>query len=321
MLNEPSKKISTQGPANYTGNKATFAGFGVDAADMNTEDEKVKPELKPSQETNWNSNVSGPSDSLSGLSNAFGSISFAPTTHAANNFTPLINSAAKTVGGKKVLGAKKAAKINFEEAEKRAKQEQELLKASELERQRLEASRPVQVAQLTRPEYSSQPEAGSNKYAAERESVQAQPKRFGFGFDPSEMPKTEVVEAPLRKVPTGFGNAPHIPEDKPAVAASSRFSNSKAISSDQYFERGDFDPNGPPSSQRISSDMDGNVVNSFSLSATDFAAQFSSQAQEDFENVKRLVSSGGAKLSEMLADIQVFIFRLRVSIDMVKILI
>jgi ADP-ribosylation factor GTPase-activating protein 2/3 len=40
-------------------------------------------------------------------------------------------------------------------------------------------------------------------------------------------------------------------------------------------------------------------------SAADFASKFAGQAQEDFNNLKKLVTIGGSKLGDLLSDMQV----------------
>jgi ADP-ribosylation factor GTPase-activating protein 2/3 len=250
--------------------------------------------------------------SVSSVSNAFGAISFAPTTTSTNSFAPTTSS---NILKPKKMGAKKAAtKINFEEAEKRAKEEQERIKLAEAEKLRLESIQPVKAtSSYTSNSYNN----ASSNYgapAAAASKPPPAPKKFGFGFDPSDMPVAESTPVFVKKAPTGFGNQPAY-EDKSAPVATARFGNSKSISSDQYFNRGDFDPNAPPSDGSGPSGMSTERRSSIVANAADFATQFSSQAQEDFESVKRLVSTGGAKLGEMLADIQVAFTNGRVDTD------
>ena len=48
-----------------------------------------------------------------------------------------------------------------------------------------------------------------------------------------------------------------------------------------------------------------NAIHAVQDGAADFAQKFAGQAQEDFENIKNLVSVGGSKLSDLLSDLQV----------------
>jgi ADP-ribosylation factor GTPase-activating protein 2/3 len=65
------------------------------------------------------------------------------------------------------------------------------------------------------------------------------PQRFGgFGFvpDANTMANAQSVNLPSRI--TGMGSAPDVDE---VTAARDRFTNAKSISSDQYFQRGNYD--------------------------------------------------------------------------------
>jgi ADP-ribosylation factor GTPase-activating protein 2/3 len=48
-----------------------------------------------------------------------------------------------------------------------------------------------------------------------------------------------------------------------------------------------------------------NIMYAVQDGAQDFAAKFAGQAQEDFDNIKKLVTIGGTKLGEFLGDLQV----------------
>jgi ADP-ribosylation factor GTPase-activating protein 2/3 len=50
-----------------------------------------------------------------------------------------------------------------------------------------------------------------------------------------------------------------------------------------------------------------NIMHAVQDVSTDFASKFAGQAQEDFDNLKKLVTIGGSKLGEILGDLQVFL--------------
>jgi hypothetical protein len=269
-----------------------FSGFG---ADVDLDDDLFKDDPTPVPAAVVPQNMPL-------LTNSFGAISFAPTNQGSSSFTSSMTAPSK---GKKILGAKKASKVNFEEAEKRANDEALLMKAADEERLRLQSLRPIISKKNS---YTSRPvENTRNTSVTSRPEPVPQPKKFGFGFDPSEAPQESAQPKQTYKGPKGFGNEPigGIPDEVPN-AATTRFSSSKGISSDQYFNREDRDQNQASTSNRNSYNGDGTITKTMSIGASEFATQFSSQAQEDFDSVKRFVSTGGAKLSDLLADIQVF---------------
>ena len=72
-----------------------------------------------------------------------------------------------------------------------------------------------------------------------------------------------------------------------------------------YSNNQQFNSSGPISSLRRPSIE--NAIHAVQDGASDFAQKFAGQAQEDFDSIKKLVSVGGNKLSDLLSDLQVSI--------------
>ncbi|KAJ1553752.1 ADP-ribosylation factor GTPase activating protein, ER-Golgi transport [Cladochytrium tenue] len=182
--------------------------------------------------------------------------------------------------------------------------------------------------------------------------------RLGFGFDPSSAPATRSAVAPApvakavvassREAPAprfgGFGSVPSASSSSYNDGeAQKRFANAKSISSDQYFQRGDYDEQASSEARerlqqfqgrsgfgsddyhgRTSSDSHGSGggaggrrgsyglggsptrmnVDDLVDNARDMANRFVGQGMEDLENLKELVRKGGSKVAEYLQDIQ-----------------
>ncbi|TPX33327.1 hypothetical protein SmJEL517_g03692 [Synchytrium microbalum] len=301
-----------------------------------------------------------------------------PTTTTTSTIPASVTSALLKPNMKKGLGAKKATKvINFEEAERRAKEEEERrIREEEEEKKRREEEarlRPFDTARVLGPSMSSR--LAYNDPSSSTPSTSGDPKRkdeedmmerlgmgmgkvsggFGFGFDPAnapsqqQQPKASASSASSNQGNSnGFGGfgasmnnssksyASQTTADGDAVK---RFTNAKAISSDQYFNRGDFDENesaearmkltafqgksGFGSAEYYGRDESGfssdgaggrrpsdgsRVVEALSTEvgyqAREFASRFANQAAEDLAGLKRIVTTGGSRLGDMLADIQ-----------------
>ncbi len=109
--------------------------------------------------------------------------------------------------------------------------------------------------------------------------------------------------------------------------ARQKFGNQKAISSDQYFGRNDYDPETlSTASDRLKQFEGANSISSnqyfgredddihqresldltgIEINAKDFARKFIGQATSDYEIIKNVVERGGEKLKDYLADMQV----------------
>ncbi|KAI8611796.1 hypothetical protein BC830DRAFT_1139631 [Chytriomyces sp. MP71] len=185
---------------------------------------------------------------------------------------------ASVVGaGAKKLGAKKATKVlNFDEAERRAKEEAERAKREEDEAARY-AKEMASVTPLggsggkasaavsafsSRLAYVEPGAAGGAGAGDGVERLGTGISKLGFGFDPSNSSAAGGQQQAGRNVAVfgatsaaaaapasaqrhgGFGGMPQGPsaqEQKETAEAAKRFGNAKAISSDQYFGRGAYD--------------------------------------------------------------------------------
>ncbi|KAG9051634.1 ADP-ribosylation factor GTPase activating protein, ER-Golgi transport [Tulasnella sp. UAMH 9824] len=149
------------------------------------------------------------------------------------------NSAASASGarpGKIGLGAKKAAApINFEEAEKKAREEEEKVKLAMLERQKAEEEAKL-LAEAAKASAASSPAASTStavkSTAADAKRASGEMERLGMGFKKIGLGATAAAPAASKTL---------APEDESRVARE-KFGNQKAISSDMYFGRGSYDP-------------------------------------------------------------------------------
>ncbi|CAE6411964.1 unnamed protein product [Rhizoctonia solani] len=141
-----------------------------------------------------------------------------------------------TKGG---LGAKKAgAPIDFEAAEKKAREEEERIKqlGYDAEREREEAAaKAAAAAAAAKTTASSTPSGGALKPTAGEKTSSADVERLGMGF--GRLGFGQVAGGPSAPAP-----AKKYAEVDEVTTARDRFGNQKAISSDMYFGRNDYDP-------------------------------------------------------------------------------
>ncbi|KIO22277.1 hypothetical protein M407DRAFT_245233, partial [Tulasnella calospora MUT 4182] len=150
------------------------------------------------------------------------------------------NSAASASGarpGKMGLGAKKAAApINFEEAEKRAREEEEKVKLAMVERQKAEEEAKL-LAAAAKASAASTPAASTSttakSTAADNKRASGEMERLGMGFKKIGLGATAAAPAASKTSAA---------EDDNNKYAREKFGNQKAISSDMYFGRGTYDP-------------------------------------------------------------------------------
>ncbi|KAK9434141.1 hypothetical protein V1505DRAFT_361448 [Lipomyces doorenjongii] len=231
-----------------------------------------------------------------------------------------------TVGGARrgtgVLGSKKPQKIvakkvtaeaiDFEEAERKAKEEAEKISQLgydvELERR----------ASITKEDSPSAKSSGGRAPASSTESVE----RLGLGMARLGFGQTVATsKATPTSVPKkqGFG-ASNAPE--PAGEAQGKFGNQKAISSDEYFGRNQFDSAAQAEAKTrlqafdgasaISSsayfgreeedeepEADGDFSN-LERAARDFASKIANG--EEMGNIKDILEQGASKLSDIMRD-------------------
>ena len=112
---------------------------------------------------------------------------------------------------------------------------------------------------------------------------------------------TSVIFIVTISLPTTIPSAEH-------RAKLSQLEGKTGFGSSDYHGYGDDEQSGPVGSLRRPSIE--NAINAVQDGAADFAQKFAGQAQEDFESIKKLVSVGGSKLSDLLGDLQVLFFLL-----------
>jgi hypothetical protein len=253
--------------------------------------------------------------------------------------------------GKKSLGAKKASKaINFDEAERKAKIEDQRRVAEEQEKKQRELDVRTQRAtsSTSRPTQSSNRTGPSSNGATLAEADDGMMDRLGMGFGSMGgggfAPAAKEKKA--AKPPTstggfggfgGFGNSGYGGEEETDSGdATTRFTSAKAISSDQYFNRGQFDEkagyeigiylipsaearerlqdfqgkSGFGSADYYQRDESGGAgerrgsIEGVGESAREFAQKFVGQAADDLSTLREFVGNGSVKLGEMLQDMQ-----------------
>jgi len=228
---------------------------------------------------------------------------------------------------KKGLGAKKAAPVDFAEAERRAAAEAERIRqlGYDREREEAEAQAAREAAALELKNKSTAASAsGVNPVSAGVSSADVDKlgtgvKRLGFGALPRAQPaaassKTSTTTAPVA-------------DDGPTTARD-RFGSQKAISSDMFFERGSYDPTtvsegrarlsqfqgatsissnqyfGREEEEALSQASDGGMLGDGSLAGIENAARDAVSriiANPDVQNLGESIRSGALKLSDYLA--------------------
>lgn len=161
-----------------------------------------------------------------------------------------------SVGGSKKLGGVKKATglVNFEEAERRAKEEE--AKAKRMEEEALQekesfeqaeamAKAAIQAATASQAAHTAHNGRDTNgpksPASPTRTRTSAETERLGMGFGRLNMGAARVA-AKQERGKTSNGDAGSSLADEPNYARS-KFAGQKSISSDQYFERGNYDAN------------------------------------------------------------------------------
>jgi len=250
-------------------------------------------------------------------------------------------SAMKLGAGKSKLGGVKkgGAPINFEEAEKKAKEEEERIKRLGYDREQEEkaaaaaaAAAKVQAAKAPA-SYSSRESAHAKKPSVDTERLGMGMAKLGFG-QVSGMSGEEAAKSAAAAKRAAAKAASGYQEPDEQSYARQNFSSSKGISSDMYFGRGTHDPNARAEAQtrlqqfsgasaissnayfgrdedengRAIDEMEENILGVDSLSdlersARDTARRLMNQAGiEDFNDVQAALRQGAMKLSDFFAD-------------------
>ncbi|KAH9043543.1 hypothetical protein EDB83DRAFT_2639807 [Lactarius deliciosus] len=225
---------------------------------------------------------------------------------------------------KKGLGAKKAAPVDFAEAERRAAAEAERIRQLGYDREREEAealaAREAAALELKNKNAAvtstGAKQAGtSGASAADMERLGMGVKKLGFGALPRAQPAAPKTST-----------AP-VADDAPTTARD-RFGGQKAISSDMFFERGSYDPDtvaegrarlsqfqgatsissnqyfGREEEEMVAQGSDGGMLGDGSLAGLETAARDAVtriMANPDVQNLGENLRTGALKLSDYLA--------------------
>ncbi|KAH9968327.1 hypothetical protein BGW80DRAFT_1339115 [Lactifluus volemus] len=227
---------------------------------------------------------------------------------------------------KKGLGAKKAAPVDFAEAERRAAVEAERIRQLGYDREREEAeaqaAREAAALELknksTAASSSSSKPALTGNNAADVERLGMGVKRLGFGG----LPRAQAAATEPKS-----STAVPVADDAPTTARD-RFGNQKGISSDMFFERGAYDPSsaaegrarlaqfqgatsissnqyfGREEEEALSQGSDGGLLGDGSLAGLENAARGAVEriiSNPDVQNIGESIRSGALKLSDYLA--------------------
>ncbi|KZV61533.1 ArfGap-domain-containing protein [Peniophora sp. CONT] len=148
------------------------------------------------------------------------------------------------------LGAKKAGPVDFAEAERKAQEEAERIKQLGYDREREAAEEKArqEAAKLEINKSRAQPSIGKAPSTSSSTSAPVAPKPNGSGQDMNRlgmgMKRLGFGGVPAAAGAAGASSGSRSPAvDDAPTAARDRFGNQKAISSDMYFQRGDYDAN------------------------------------------------------------------------------
>ncbi|KAF3939068.1 hypothetical protein ABW19_dt0208724 [Dactylella cylindrospora] len=222
---------------------------------------------------------------------------------------------AQKIGAKKVV----AADIDFEAAERKAKEEAERAaklgydpeaEAAEEEKSRKSISSPVPLS----------PTRGGSTTKSDTEKATQQMARLGFGQIASAKPAPTAAPKKMG----GFGSTGTRPVDDDSERyARDKFGTQKAISSDEFFGRNAYDPSAQAEAKTRLQNFDGATSISSNAyfgreeeedvrpgssgdfagiegAARDLARRFAGTAGDDLENMTQLLGQGAEKLQDMM---------------------
>lgn len=233
------------------------------------------------------------------------------------------------LGAKKTkLGAKKVSGdfIDFDAAEKKAKEEAERIAKLGYDPDAEESSNQVLASQTTKQVNcsslsSTSPKRGS--YSETRTGSKSDINRLGvgmgrLGFGQIGGNRPTNVSA---KISTGFGSVGPIKatqEDDTEKYARQKFGSQKGISSDEFFGKGDFDPTSKNEAKQRLQDFEGaSAISSnayfgrpdevgsedygdIETAAKDFVRKFGVTAGDDLENLTQVLGEGANKLQDAI---------------------
>ncbi|KAK1752108.1 hypothetical protein QBC47DRAFT_389700 [Echria macrotheca] len=241
---------------------------------------------------------------------------------------------ANVLGAKKTtkLGAKKvtADVIDFDEAEKKAKEEAERIEKlgydpdAEEEAAAAKTGAAKTESKIHSPSpVSPAPRGGYGSASHSREKSASEIERLGMGMGRlgfGQVGSSKPAAAAQKKNAGGFGSVGPIKaavEDDTDRFARNKFGNQKAISSDEVFGKGNFDPSaqaeaksrlqGFEGASAISSnayfgrpeeDEVGEDYGDLESAAKDFVRKFGITAGDDLENITRMVGGASSKLTD-----------------------
>ncbi|KAH9970920.1 hypothetical protein BJV74DRAFT_866262 [Russula compacta] len=254
----------------------------------------------------------------------------ASASASARTLTSSSTSSTGTAAGvsrpaKKGLGAKKAAPVDFAEAERRAAAEAERIRQLGYDREREEAeaqaareAAALELKNKSAAAAASTSPASAGASTADIDRLGLGVKKFGFGA----LPRPQTAAA----APKASTSA-SVADDGP-TAARERFGNQKAISSDMFFERGAYDPAtvsegqarlaqfqgatsissnqyfGREEEDALAQGSDGGLMGDGSLAGLENAARDAVSriiSNPDVQNLGESIRSGALKLSDYLA--------------------
>ncbi|KAF3767633.1 ArfGap-domain-containing protein [Cryphonectria parasitica EP155] len=233
---------------------------------------------------------------------------------------------AKKAGSK--LGAKKvvaAADIDFDEAEKKAKEEAERIEKLGYNPDEEEAEAKKAAAEsstsIVSPTPVSPPRGGYGSASHTREKSASEVERLGMGMGRlgfGQIGANKAAAAAKKQTGTGgFGSVGPIkaaPETDEEKYARSKFGNQKSISSDEFFGKGSYDPNAQAEAKTRLQGFEGaSAISSnayfgrpdeeqteeygdLESAAKDFIRKFGITAGDDLENLQQVLGDGASKL-------------------------
>ncbi|KAH6607536.1 hypothetical protein Trco_003849 [Trichoderma cornu-damae] len=257
------------------------------------------------------------------------------TTSAALRKTTTSSGPKKSIlGAKKVqkLGVKKVTgdAIDFDEAEKKAKEEAERIAKlgydpEAEEEQATKSSATSSAATIISPTPISPPTSSHarQKSNAEMERLGMGIGRLGFGQvgGGKAASSSSSPSSSTRKNAGGFGSVGPVKAtaaDESETFARSKFGSQKAISSDEYFGKGAYDPNAQAEAKTRLQGFEGATAISSNAyfgrpeeeeeedygdlesAAKDFVRKFGITAADDLENLTNVIGEGASKLQSAI---------------------